>query len=447
MSVPSSVKRFVQFVVPLVVFGGACGLGLTLYAMKAAPETRDPGDATPDVEVAAATPYDGGFDIVADGVVAPVQDVAVPSEVAGRVAFKCRECREGFRVEQGQVLLDIDQSDLLLEKQRAEFEISQADASLDELAVQIQSTEGLVKIAADQVRLAEAELERWRRSGVSTQGDIDKQLQAINTAKNAHLQLEQQLSQMKVRRQSAQFAKDLAKSKLADIDLDLTRTKIVAPTSGVVVEDLVEDNAYVQPGTKLFTIQDSTKMEVRCRLRMDQLFWIWQQSPTQSAPGDDTAFLTSLPATPATVTYELMGRRFSWEGVLNRYDGAGLEERTRTIPCVVVVDNPGAPKTDAVDGDIVAGPKELLRNMFVEVRIHAIPDIDLLSVPERAIQPGKRIWFVEEGKLVSRVVDVVEVRDGMALIDGRRGGVAAGAQAVVSPLVNPAVGMEVSVAP
>jgi multidrug efflux pump subunit AcrA (membrane-fusion protein) len=446
MSVPSTLKRIVQIIAPLIVIAGACGLAITLYAMKATPETHDTGDKTPSVEVAAATPYDGGFDIIADGVVTPVQDVALPSEVEGRVAFKCRECREGFRVEKGQVLVEIDQSDLLLDKQRAEFEISQADAALDELAVQIQSTDGLVKIAADQVRLAEAELERWKRSGVSTQGDIDKQTQAINTAKNAHLQLEQQLSQMKVRQQSAQFARNLAKSKLTDIELDLTRTKIVAPTSGVVVEDLIEDNAFVQPGTKLFTIQDSTKMEVRCPLRMDQLFWIWQQSPAASESTAETPFATSLPATPVTVTYELMGRRFSWEGILNRYDGAGLEERTRTIPCVVVVDNPGVPKSDATDSSVVAGPKELLRNMFVEVRIHAIPDMELLSIPERAIQPGKRVWFVEDGKLASREVDVVEVRDGVALIDGRRGGVRPGAQAVVSPLVNPVDGMAVAVA-
>jgi RND family efflux transporter MFP subunit len=362
----------------------------------------------------------------------------------GARRLKCKECREGFRVEKGQVLVEIDDRDLQLEKQRAEFELAQADASLDELAVQIQSTQGLVQIAADQVRLAEAELARWKRSGVSTQGDIDKQTQSINTAKNAHLQLEQQLSQMKVRQQSAQFAKDLAKSRLEDIELDLTRTRIVAPTTGVVVEDLVEDNAYVQPGTNLFTIQDSSKMEVDCRLRMDQLFWIWQQAP---GTGSDSPFAASVPATPATVTYELMGRRFSWEGVLTRYDGAGLEERTRTIPCVIVVENPGAPTSDAPDAALIAGPRELLRNMFVEVRIHANPDLELFSLPERAIQPGKRVWFVEDGKLVSRAVDVVEVQEGVAVIDGRRGGVAAGAQAVVSPLVNPADGMAVNVAP
>ncbi|HEV7282163.1 MAG TPA: HlyD family efflux transporter periplasmic adaptor subunit [Pirellulaceae bacterium] len=443
MGAPVVAKRLVQILVPLIVIGGACALAFSLYAMKATPETRDPGDQTPSVEVAVLAPYDGSFDIVADGVVTPVQDIAVPSEVAGRVAFKCGECREGFRVEKGQVLVEIDDRDLRLEKQRAEFEIAQADSSLDELAVQIQSTEGLVRIAADQVRLAEAELARWRRSGVSTQGDIDKQMQAINTAKNAHLQLEQQLSQMKVRQQSAVFARDLAKSRLEGIELDLTRTKIVAPATGVVVEDLVEENAYVQPGTNLFTIQDSSKMEVTCRLRMDQLFWIWQQAPGTTS---DSPFAASVPATPTTITYELMGRRFSWEGVLTRYDGAGLEERTRTIPCVVVVDDPGAPTSDAPDAASIAGPRELLRNMFVEVRIHANPDLELFALPERAIQPGKRVWFVEDGKLVSRPVDVVQVQDGVAVIDGRRGGVAAGAQAVVSPLVNPADGMAVNAA-
>ena len=59
--------------------------------------------------------------------------------------------------------------------------------------------------------------------------------------------------------------------RLEQAELDLKRTKVTAPIDGMVVVESVEENAYVQKGTPLVTIEDTSAVEVRCHLRMDEL--------------------------------------------------------------------------------------------------------------------------------------------------------------------------------
>ena len=65
-----------------------------------------------------------------------------------------------------------------------------------------------------------------------------------------------------------------------------------------------------------------------------------------------------------------------------------------------------------------------------------------LTAPERPV--GRASQIERDEPPVRRVRE--EVRDSVAFIDGRRGGVRPGALAVVSPLVNPVDGMAVAVA-
>jgi hypothetical protein len=170
---------------------------------------------------------------------------------------------------------------------------------------------------------------------------------------------------------------------------------------------------------------------------MDDLMWLWwqdrhprspaiappfnleaTQAQSQSEPGgsplpvsqasattaevlpDDTALRSyEIPATPVTVAFQPQGSpsKFLWRGVLSRYDGRGVDERTRTVPCRVVVHNPRDVQMESsVDA---AGPPALMRGMFVSIHIHATPQTSFVLVPEAAIQPGKKLFRVRDGKL------------------------------------------------
>jgi len=178
-----------------------------------------------------------------------------------------------------------------------------------------------------------------------------------------------------------------------------------APVDGVIVRDSVEQGGFVQRGTVLFCIEDMSSIEVQCSLKMSDLYWLWRQRPGSAAsPETDEAAAYRVPQTAATVIYQFAGRddlRFSWQGMLTRFEGSGLDERTRTAPCRVVVPQPRevAFAGPADRQPFAAGPPALVRGMFVTVLLHVCLEAPLVQVPDEALQPGKYVWRVRDGRL------------------------------------------------
>jgi RND family efflux transporter MFP subunit len=237
------------------------------------------------------------------------------------------------------------------------------------------------------------------------------------------------------------------RSQLEQAKLSLQRTEIQSPIDGVVVTDSVEQGDFVRRAAPLATIEDTSKVEVKCSLQMDELYWLWNQAASagagveQSTPRSDY----QIPRAPVTVIYRLEGREYQWKGVLSRYEGIGLDEMTRTVPCRVVVD---APREAEVRGaasdaskDSLTGPPALVRGMYVTVRIHADPKTALAEIREAAVRPGNTVWLVREGKLERIDVNLIRVVGEMAIV--RMDGLSAGDEVVVTPLVAAYDGMPV----
>jgi hypothetical protein len=109
--------------------------------------------------------------------------------------------------------------------------------------------------------------------------------------------------------------------------------------------------------------------------------------------------------TPATVVFTVGDAAYEWKGVLSRQEGRGLDEKTRTLPCRVLVADPRA--VTALDrygaplADLPAGaPQSLLRGMFVEVQVHVDATEQLVSIPEEAQRPSGEVWVMRDGRLV-----------------------------------------------
>ena len=63
------------------------------------------------------------------------------------------------------------------------------------------------------------------------------------------------------------------------------------------------------------------------------------------------------------------------------------------MPVRIVVDQP---HRNRISGD--SGPSTLVRGMYVTVMIKCRPVSPLIRIPERAVQPGNRVWFVVPGE-------------------------------------------------
>jgi hypothetical protein len=91
--------------------------------------------------------------------------------------------------------------------------------------------------------------------------------------------------------------------------------------------------------------------------------------------------------------------------------------------------------------------------MYVKVRIHAMPDVTFVRVPEQVVRPGKIVWRVRDGILnilgPIPLVQLVETQDGDGepqhywLTPSNESGLTAGDQLVVTPLTGVADGMPV----
>ena len=400
----------------------------------------------PLVETVSVEAHEGGFDIEVSGLVVPFREIEISAEVAGRVVHKAEISRPGNYITQGTLLVEIDPRDYELEVLRLTKELGQADVDLEEIEVDITNTEALVKLADEEVSLERKELKRLEelaQTRVVSESELDQGRRNELTARNALQTVQNRLQLLRTHRRRLERASELVEAKLEKAKLQLTRTKISAPVDGVIVEDSVEQGAYVQKGTSLMMLEDTSAVEVKCSLRMEELDWIWrQQAAGYGGGGAGGAFLGyQLPKTPVTVIYDLAGRQYTWNGVLSRYDGLGVDERTRTVPCRVVVDDPRA--VTARDPLRPAGPAALMRGMYVTVEIHVQPQTELLRIPQEAVRPGNKVWRVHQGQLALEEVEVVRVSELGVLVNAEQSDLAAGDKVVVSPLALARPGMKV----
>ncbi len=406
----------------------ACGVGAMLALGSRQQETLPPQDEqkAPQVETVRVQPHAGDLDIEIDGIVSPYREIQVAAEVSGRVRFKDKDCQAGsfieegrlrvmvdeegglrFEVEQGKLLLEIDPRDYQLEEQRSLRQLQQAQTELEEVDVEVRNIDGLIELAVEDLQLAQNEKDRLTRLSTSiSRSELDQAQRAVLAAVNAKQTLENQLSLARVRRSRLLVAQELTKSQIEKAQLDLSRTRIVSPVDGVIVSDLVEEGDYVQKGAPLLVIEDTSSIEVLCNLKMEDLFWLWsQRTPAATAP-DSRQWAYQVPRTPATIYYQFAGRddlKFAWQGTLVRFDGIGLDERTRTVPCRVEVDKPrdvtAVGTKDVGANPRVPGPPALVRGMYVTVVLHVRQGDDFVKVPDEAIQPGKKVWRVRDGRL------------------------------------------------
>ncbi len=452
-----------RIVIPVIILlTGVVGLVVLFQLKKDEQTSQPPGAGVPEVKLATVSRHEGPLDIHVDGQAIPYQEITLSAEVAGRVVKKAPEARAGRFAKQGTVLLQIDDRDYLLAVKQLENQLQQADVSVQELDEEIAGALRLVELANEQLELARDDYNRQMdlfRRNVSSKTERDQARRDVIDAENAVTTVRNQFSLLKTRRSRLEQAQTLTQLKLEKTGYDLERTTIVAPVDGVIVSDFVERGDYVTMGTPLLTIEDTTAVEVKCNLRMDELYWVWDQvaAGTAGALPKQSGEDYQIPRTPATVIYHLEGRDYCWDGELWRIEGVGLDERTRTVPCRVIVNKPRQVWSNQGHDRSPArgGPPALVRGMYVDVVLHVTPTSLLLRVPEMAIRPGGQVWVArpiqpedvrdENGDSVSAThllkfanVDVVEVDGDATVVRAEAQDLAEGGSVIVSPLAIPA---------
>ena len=470
----------------LIVVGAA----LAVYWMgKSEVPTRPPiRGGAPMVRTAVAANHDQGIRFEVDGVVVPFRQIEIAAQVGGRIAFKSENCRTGRAVQEGELLLRIDQSDYQLEIARLDEELKQADAMLRELELEIVTADNQIQLTTEQLEIDKRQLDRNLRlssTAAASQTELDTARRAELATRNTLQGLKDNRALLNQRLVRMESGKDLVEANLEKARLALERTEIFAPLDGIIVNENVEQDGYIQAGNTVISLQDTSQLDVTCKLHMRQMYWLWQSDPSAFKPGASENLASEnlaygnrppgkvdqrgggrepnvvdggegavvalvdayeFPETPASINYQLGPVSYQWDGVLNRYDGAGIDNQTRMIPCRVHVDRPFSVKAiGKPDGTVgpQAKPPTLMTGMFVKVNITADPPIPLVRIPQEAIQPGNEVWTVVEGKLRRKGVRVATSGDDYVVAYQQDDGLQAGDRVVVSPLATPIEGLEV----
>ncbi len=428
----------------------AVGVGITVFLASLAtpPPTKESTALIQQVQTYDAQPYSGLLTMEVSGSVVPHREIKVAAEVPGRIIKRHPACENGSFVSAGEPLLEIDPEAYDLELKTLEADLVQAEKRIEENHQQILGEEKNVKLAREDLEIQRRELDRIRKiSSALSHSELEQSTRAFNAAQTQLTTRENNLATLRAAGQRLDAAKELSERQLEKAKLNLRRTVISAPADGVIVKALVQEGDFVNGGTQVVIFEDTSKAEIIVNLTPSELKWIRDNASVNAELIDTGArSVYRIPKTDVTV-FDPIDPDISWKGVLNRFDGIGRDDITKTIPCRITVESP------IVETEL--GSSALVRGMYVKCRmgIHVSSSVsNLISIPEVALHPDHSVWVVRDGNHVSQVA--VEIINRVSLgseenprryvvVKPLKGNLKTGDLIVVTPLSQPFAGMPV----
>ena len=444
-------QRIGRYLTSLVILGSAMAATVAMSLARKAPEEATNVDLLQKVDVFTARDFTGQLEIEVSGLVDVHREIEMAAQVSGQILEKSDSCRAGNYVTENTLLIKIDSTNYELARRQAEAEKAQAEASILELEQELENLDVTLELAEREFRLQEQEFARKQKAGSAlSASERDEAVRTITTAERSLTELKNTRRLTETRRTRLQTSIELSKVRLEEARVNIQRCEIRAPFDGLIVTDTVEKGDYVPTGSTVIVLEDTSKTDVKCNLRFEQLVKILKYQVPDSRYTQDPMMAYQLPPTPVSVRREgIDGQPMTWDGTLVRYDGIGVDATTKMVPCRIEVEEPVIIENGQ--------PKALRRNMYVTVTIPLNPTPDegqsLLTFPTIAIRPGGYVWAVLDGKLNRIKVEVLDrkneddpdPRNRMVVVRTDSDLLKAGAKVVTSPLAQPYPGTEVQI--
>lgn len=360
---------------------------------------------------------------------------AAVSEIAGTIVWRHPDLETGNMLPAGTTALRIDPSAYQLAIAQAEADLSTLQADVAQIGIDEANTRRLLVLEQNRLDLAESELARirdLRGRGVAAQSALDGQERATLTVRRAVGELQNTLALIPSRRNrlDAQMARTTAI--LARARRDLGKTEIKVPFDVRIGQVHVERHQFVAAGQPLITADDIGQAEITAQIPVSSFRRLLGSETT-----DHPMVPSDLPDRFAGVSVELKlvsDDRQAWTGRLMRVENA-LDPQARSVPAVVVVDDPyaGVNPPDSLP---------LVPNMYVELTLTGPVAVTKVTLPDSAVHEGGIVYLRNgEGRLELRRVSVGWLQAGNAII---MEGVAPGEEVILDDLVPAIPGMIVA---
>lgn len=375
----TQIKIFLPFLILLIAFVGA----RILLKQKQPPQKQEQVVKGALVQVITVEEKDVTVPVRATGTVTASREVDVTAEVSGRVTEVSRAFVAGSFVSQGDLLFSLEKADL-------ELALERARAEKEKIKLELITLENQAAVARNQ----------W---------------QQINPGKEPP-PLTVYLPQLT----SAGAQLKAAQASIRQAELNLQRTRVHAPFSGLVKSKNIALGQYVRVGSSVGLIIDSGLTEIHIPLSPDNLAWL--QIPKN---GSRTA------GSMATITMKPGDQSAARQGRIARSLGT-IDPQTRMATVVVQVDDPYGLKSPQ--------PFSLANGAFVDVTFSGITLHDVIEIPRGALRGDNTVWTVNtENLLLTRPVTVERKLYDHVLISK---GLAPGEKVIISALAGAADGMK-----
>jgi RND family efflux transporter MFP subunit len=381
---------------PLAIIAIAIVASYLLYisrpeqVQQAQPKSRLFIDA---VEVQSATRQ---ITISSQGTVLPRTETELSSEVQGRVIAVADHFVAGGFVQQGDLLLRIDD----LEYRTA---VARAQAA----------------VAASNTRLAE---ERGR-ADVAYQDWLRYNKEGKRSAQAKSLALREP--------QIAEASANLyaAKADLAKAEENLARTQVIAPYDGLIRQRSVDLGQHVSVGMALGICFSTGQVEVRLPVAESKLSLLALPSANKQATQN----------TPIQLTVSLNNIDHHWQAQLVRVESV-IDDRSRMLHLVASVDDPYQLKSPQAETN-----KPLLRvGTFVSALITGKALDNIVRIPHDVLQTDSTVWLIDSnGQLQRRAVNIIANDNTYAYVDS---GLASGDKIAIGYIDSGNIGNQVSIA-
>jgi RND family efflux transporter MFP subunit len=376
-----------KLVLPILIVALGVGVTMTLVKSRKAPQPQEKEHLGPLIEISELQMTAREVVVSGTGSVQARHEVSVTPQVRGRVVEISPQMVVGGVFSKDEQLFAIEDVDYQLAIDLARSNLAQAE-------LELMRTENLADVA--------------RQEWVTLNPDSTEE-------PNPMVVYEPQLK-------SAMAVRDAAMANLKQAEINLQRTRILAPFNCYVRSEQIEIGQYLNAGSPVAAIAGTDQVEIVVPLPLDQLAWL--DVPT-GAVGQKGSL--------AEVELRSGGAVYEWQGYVSRALGE-IDPHNRMARVVVTVDEPFSKEKSGNPLD------QLLPGMFVEVNIQGVEIEDVFVIPRGVLRDHETIWTIDaDNKLRIRNVEIIRRERDEVLV---RSGLNSGDRLVVTNLSAAAEGMK-----
>ncbi|OMH28035.1 efflux RND transporter periplasmic adaptor subunit [Motiliproteus sp. MSK22-1] len=403
------------------------GIGALVFMVK----NKQPLSLVPElerstpVEVYTVVKHPLAPEIVAYGRVRPKRAWQAVAEIEGRLIYKHPQLERGQFLKAGTVLARVDPLQYELQLAEAKADLESVMSELSSLDVERDNTRLSLNIERRQLKLFEDELARKKSllgKKLIASSSFDQEQRNLLSQRQKVLDLENRLRVIPLEREVMEAKRKVQQAKLADAELELSKTVISLPFDARIIEVSAELDQVVSKQQSLVTAHGLKAMEVESQVSIHDMRELISIIPAETVIDlGNTSPRQLLPETE--VLLNSGNSLIRWQGEVTRISGR-VDQNTGTVGVIVEIQQDLTRLRPSQQGPLIDG-------MFVEVRSYGVKS-SLLAIPNQALHDGQVYLVNDQQRLELRTVGTLFSSGGWTAI---KSGLETGDRLVINDLI------------